>query len=1151
MIENKTWIGNNPVRNEKQLVAGDFVEMEGDVFYKISNCDRMRSFFMTIVSPNDHWLFASSNGGITTGRRSPETALFPYDTDDKITENTKRTGTKTILKITRGDKKYLWEPLSDRHQGIYDVERNLYKNREGCVLIFEEVNHSLGAAFRIFLGTSDAFGFVRKGKLINLHDETLQAEFIDGIQNILPYGVDTGMQQMRSNLVDAYKKNELNASHQMGFFTLSSMIVDRAEPSEALKATVAWHGGIEVDHVLLSGLQLDAFRRGEPIETEKEIKAEKGAYFIHAHLLLKAEQEAQWYILGDVNQSMVQIVHLETLLKDREGLSAIIEEELKKTQAELRRMIGAADGIQLTSDLLSSGRHFSNVLFNVMRGGTFEDQYLIEKEDLLKHLTNFNRSVAKRHREFLDHLPEGLSYQQLQELVRAQGDKDLERLCLEYLPLSFSRRHGDPSRPWNYFTIDTRDEHGKSVKNYEGNWRDIFQNWEALAFSFPAYIEGMIARFVNASTIDGYNPYRITRDGIDWELSDPNDPWSYIGYWGDHQIIYLLKLMELSANHNPEQLKELLVKDVFVYANVPYVIRGHDALLMDPQETIDFDEVLAAKIEQRVADIGADGKMSWDAKGNLVRANLFEKLLVTSLTKLYNFIPGGGIWLNTQRPEWNDANNALVGNGVSMVTLSYLRRFIAFTIDLFGSMEPTEVEVNKPVADLLDALYRGFSAREHLLAGPWSAAERRKIMDRFGISGEHYRTSAYSGFLGQKQRLRVSDTIKFFKLAQKFVEHTIQLNKRDDGLYHSYNLLSFNDDEAQISHLYEMLEGQVAVLSAGMLSPKESLDVLDALKGSAMYREDQYSYMLYPDRELPSFYEKNNIPKERLANSVLVADLMKAGDHSLFKRDAHGTYHFNGTFRNDNDVKDTLDALVDKGFGAEVEKDRDFVLALFEELFNHKAFTGRSGTFFGYEGLGCIYWHMVSKLLLATQENIYWAQESKASKEVIGRFTEHYYEIRAGIGLNKSPELYGAFPTDAYSHTPKGKGAQQPGMTGQVKEDVINRWAELGVKVKDGCLHFKPTFFREEEFLAEPRALSYIDLHGSWKELPVPRKSMAFTYCQVPVVYSLSLSPGIKIEWVDGSQKTIDGTRLDAATSQQVFSRSGDIRAIYVAIVLA
>ena len=30
-------------------------------------------------------------------------------------------------------------------------------------------------------------------------------------------------------------------------------------------------------------------------------------------------------------------------------------------------------------------------------------------------------------------------------------------------------------------------------------------------------------------------------------------------------------------------------------------------------------------------------------------------------------------------------------------------------------------------------------------------------------------------------------------------------------------------------------------------------------------------------------------------------------------------------------------------------------------------FTGRSGSFFAYEGLGSIYWHMVSKLLLAVR----------------------------------------------------------------------------------------------------------------------------------------------------------------------------------------
>ena len=79
----------------------------------------------------------------------------------------------------------------------------------------------------------------------------------------------------------------------------------------------------------------------------------------------------------------------------------------------------------------------------------------------------------------------------------------------------------------------------------------------------------------------------------------------------------------------------------------------------------------------------------------LLKLNFIEKILATSLAKLSNFIPEGGIWMNTQRPEWNDANNALVGNGVSMVTLYYLRRFFNFFEDLLSTTTVEEVEISK------------------------------------------------------------------------------------------------------------------------------------------------------------------------------------------------------------------------------------------------------------------------------------------------------------------------------------------------------------------------------------------------------------------------------------------------------------------------
>ncbi len=89
-----------------------------------------------------------------------------------------------------------------------------------------------------------------------------------------------------------------------------------------------------------------------------------------------------------------------------------------------------------------------------------------------------------------------------------------------------------------------------------------------------------------------------------------------------------------------------------------------------------------------------------------------------------------------------------------------------------------------------------------------------------------------------------------------------------------------------------------------------------------------------------------------------------------------------------------------------------------------------------------------------------------------------YYDIRAGIGFNKSPDVYGAFPTDPYSHTPKGQGAKQPGMTGQVKEEILTRLGELGVRVVDGCITFDPILLRREELIVEPAHFAYVGLDG-------------------------------------------------------------------------
>ena len=1122
------FVGEAPLNRCSRKVEGGHIDIGGERFYRIVNYDAMPPFLMSLVSDSDHWMFVSSTGALTAGRRDPDHALFPYYTDDRIHDSQDQTGGKTIVLGTRGGRTSLWEPFSQRYEGLYRITRSLAKNVYSNKIVFEEVNHDLGLSFSCAWMTSDRFGFVRRTALVNLGGEPIDIDLLDGIQNLMPYGLTRRFQMEYSTLADGYKENELDPATGLGLFKLSSIPADRPEPSEALRATTVWSEGIEPAHRLLCAAQLDRFRQGLAVEDETLIRGRRGAYFIHSRLALPARERKEWRMVAEVNQDAAGVAALVRLVKSGENLRAQLDEDVERGTESLVRIVAGADGLEVTGDDLNSWRHFSSALFNTMRGGIPDRGYWISRADFQAFIAQASRAVAARQAAFLDALPDPVLHSRLLALARERRDPDLERLAHEYLPLTFSRRHGDPSRPWNIFSIEVKGEHGERLLNYQGNWRDIFQNWEALALSFPGYVESMIFKFAGASTADGYNPYRIMRDGFDWEVLDPHDAWSYIGYWGDHQVVYLLKLLEVSARYHPGALANLLARRVFTYADVPYRIKPYAALLEDSRNTIDFDAALDREIRRRAATLGADGKALPGADGTPYRVNLAEKLLVLALARLFNYIPEAGLWMNTQRSEWNDANNALVGSGVSMVTLYALRRFLSFCRGLFT--EP--IEVSAEVAEAFHRVAEALERHAGLLEGPISDRDRKAVLDALGVVGSDYRAQLYaSGFSGTQTALTAAELTAFCDVALRHIDHSIRANRRSDGLYHAYNLMKVAGDGIAIRRLYEMLEGQMAVLGSGALSARESAALLDALRSSKLYRADQNSYVLYPDRKLPGFFEKNNIPAAAVAKSKALAD------RRIVVQDVNGVSHFNAAFRNATLLKEALAPL------GLPDEERAQILALYEEVFDHQSFTGRSGTFYKYEGLGCIYWHMVSKLLLAVQEVMDRAAAAGEDASVVERLRRHYQDIREGIGAHKPPELYGAIPTDPYSHTPGFAGVQQPGMTGQVKEDIISRLGEMGVVVEAGRLSFRAHLVNRDEFLTAPRTFPFYDL-------ALDPGTLAFTVCQVPVVAHQSGPPRIEITRADGARSTVEGLDLDAETSAAVFERTEAVRRLDVFFAL-
>lgn len=1013
-------------------VSGEFFDHQGDRWYRIHAYDRMEPFFLALTGDSDLWAFVSTNGSLAAGRRDQEHSFFPYETVDKIHTRWENTGPRTWIRWKENGELRLWEPFA-RRPGLEAGVRSVAKNLTGTRLLFQEVHPDGNLCFEQEWSSCGEFGLVRRASVRALK-QPLGVEVLDGLLNLLPAGESNVLYNSNSMLADAYKWNESHLGGRLGVFTMYAQLWDRAEPKESLEAIIAWHAGLDRAATLLSGRQIEAFCLGRPVEAESLTRGLPGAFLVNFALDVPMDGKS-WYQVVDGPFSQARTADWATRVG---GIGpAEIEAALRANTKGLDELLARADGFQRSRSEMAATHHTANVLFNIMRGGVFPGGTQWRRDDLESFVARRNHTLVPELKTLLAAFPADLDRQRVLEAARA-GNPQLERLVREYLPLTFSRRHGDPSRPWNKFSIRVRDAQGDRVLDHQGNWRDIFQNWEALLWSEPAYTGSVVSTFLSAMTPDGHNPYRILRDGIDWEVIEPDDPWSFIGYWGDHQVVYLLKLLESAQAFEPGLLADLWSRRVFSFADVPYRLKSYQDIVAHPKTTIDFDHQAHEAALARAARLGGDGKLVLDADGRPVLGTLAEKLLTIVLSKAGNLVPGGGVWMNTQRPEWNDANNALVGHGLSLVTLASFRRFLKFLAGLPFLDEP--LSLPEETATALEAL-TALAARTPLQACA-DPVQRRLWLDSAGLVLEDWRKALYRGWSARSVRTVPGTAFRRLVTALlPLVETTLRSSRRPDGLYHSYNILTLKPGRAEVGFLYPMLEGQVALLSSGLLTASETVTLGRALKTSDLYDSKRNSYLLYPDRKLPGFLEKNVLDAEALALEPVKALLQKGSD--VFETQSDGSVRFAPRFANRYDVEAALTHL---GEGARVLGD------CYDRLLGHQQFTGRSGTMFGFEGLGCIYWHMVAKLLVVVQEAVFQAADQKSP--LLNDLKALYRDVRDGIGYRKSPADYGAFPFDPYSHTPAGGGARQPGMTGQVKEEILTRWGELGLRWSDGTLRF-------------------------------------------------------------------------------------------------
>ena len=101
----------------------------------------------------------------------------------------------------------------------------------------------------------------------------------------------------------------------------------------------------------------------------------------------------------------------------------------------------------------------------------------------------------------------------------------------------------------NKFAIQVSDDDGNATCSYEGNWRDIFQNWEALCSSFPRLFR-VSSLSLLMQQIDGFNRI-VFHEPVSTGKALLTMILGRISDIGDHQIAYLLALLESSERHHP------------------------------------------------------------------------------------------------------------------------------------------------------------------------------------------------------------------------------------------------------------------------------------------------------------------------------------------------------------------------------------------------------------------------------------------------------------------------------------------------------------------------------------------------------------------------------------------------------------------------
>jgi hypothetical protein len=324
-------------------------------------------------------------------------------------------------------------------------------------------------------------------------------------------------------------------------------------------------------------------------------------------------------------------------------------------------------------------------------------------------------------------------------------------------------------------------------------------------------------------------------------------------------------------------------------------------------------------------------------------------------------------------------------------------------------------------------------------------------MDDLGRPAREYRDAGLRGFSDGRVTSVPPVTSDLLDLAQRFVESSLANSWRDDGLVHSYNVLELGDDRVDPA-LAPMLEGQVAMLSSRAAQPA-GVGGAAARPATSACTAQTAQLPALPRQGPPRIPERNRFTPSRPRAATSSRALVAAGDRQpRGQTTSTATCTSPPTCATPAASRRARPARPRPRLARSRRAEPHLRAADLRDVFHHAEFTGdaraRSSPTRGSAastGTWCP--------SCCSPCRRRWSVRSREQADAEDDRAPCALRTRTSApasGYCKSPASTARSPPTPTRTRPAGHGARQPGMTGQVKEEVLTRLGEVRGRVEDG-----------------------------------------------------------------------------------------------------